>query len=254
MDDELLDDDYIDIELRSREEIAARLFILEALTLRFIAEAHQMSGEPIEDLPEEIYFDLKRVLRDAGMMHALVQSDKRSLTAKLGRMSRNDFMTLMNQVLAGDSIAMHCGLIPWRPFWALVDEDAHFRLDLNEDSIPELAARLTLPSDEDVARAQETAELWTWRMFWEGNLRQLSGVDRIAALETIEGAMAEVRKTDLVTLGEDGDMTWDGKPLSSVSDDVLGLYSMFAMMREKSINWLCGMGPNWDKVPSINAV
>ena len=42
-----------------RRRIAARLFITEALTLaKFVAEGQSKAGEPVDEGPEEIFYDL----------------------------------------------------------------------------------------------------------------------------------------------------------------------------------------------------
>lgn len=243
-------DDELEIALRSREVIAARLVILASVVRRAALELPLDVAVASGDTPEGERFDLQVALAEPPYADQITPAERQFLTAALGAAGERAALAeawRLEAVAAIASLVLPDAFLgePWEP------ADPGPLLARIPEPLSDLRAfadSLQLPSDEGAAMARECAELWAWRTAIDEDLRTLTG-GRLAELRDIlTDTVAEAASAGL--LPEDGrDFLVGGAEFSSLDAETKALVSEISLQRLTAFNWLCGFGETWDSVP-----
>jgi hypothetical protein len=90
--------------------------------------------------------------------------------------------------------------------------------------------------------------LFEWRASIEAPRRVATGPERTEYDEAIADVASEVEGTGLAVVAN-GDLLITDSPLASLQDDTLDRLTALAEERLRALNWLCGFGDAWDRVP-----
>lgn len=109
----------------------------------------------------------------------------------------------------------------------------------------------TLRSPEELERARAQAELWhrraRTRQLEERDEAQVVGVDLDSATRL---AAARAYDEGSIPAPIDGDFPAFGKAYRALDAEHAGELGSAAVERHHALNWLCGRGADWDKVPT----
>lgn len=119
-----------------------------------------------------------------------------------------------------------------------------------------LAATLdgaTLRDAREIEHARETARIWMWRartsaLQAEGNVslpERWQSFDQLIAATAMRG-----HERGLLPRPLRGDFPAFGKVYRELSHDERAEAESIAWERLRALNWLCGLGPSWDDVPT----
>lgn len=243
-----MNDDIVDIRLRSAADVATRCIILGALLNR--AALEESAGEAESELAAEA-FDLRGWLHTEGLWDELTPKEKTFLSARLGAIPPEDVVAASWQGAGLDALAWALGLLPSLPPTGLGDFDllVHELPHPWQKTGPWIAARGLRP-EREIAREREIAEIWEWRVSMEMARRLAEGRD----LETIEQAIAtttqEGQAAGLLAPGKSGGFrSGEGVSITRAGLDELDRLTAITTERLLALNWLCGFGDNWDDVP-----
>lgn len=231
-------DEFLDIQLRSATEVAARMLILHALAQRSIIE--RLAAEPEvdeEDDPEELLFDLRVFVEESGVQTWLEPDEALVLGRPLGGISVQESEHI------GSSAASLEALID------AVAPKAHRPLDLEDQNLRSLATKLDLPSDETAGSLRETAELLLWRSEIEVELSTASRHEQSELMRLVRETAEEAANAGLIALSPDGDFGNFAGASTQFTDLDLAIFLIEAEARLKALNWLCGFGATWSSVP-----
>ncbi len=235
-----MDDEFLDIQVRPAEEIAARMLILSALTRRSVIEALSAEEEVDEEEdPDELFFDLTVFLAESGAARWLTVDEQRIIATPPGELPDRIADSLIENAPALE---------------ALVSATLHSsgdtaELSLDTTTVASLVETISAPDDESAASLRESAELWHWRAETEFGIRHTTGQERRSLLTLVRETATEAASAGLVALTPDGDFDAGGRSLRELDDVELTVLAINARTRLKALNWLCGFGDSWDDVP-----
>lgn len=243
-------DDELDIELRSPEEIAARLVILAAIVRRATLELPLDRDASDGDTPEGERFDLQVALTEPPLVAHVTAAEQQFLSAPLGSAGearalaeawRIEALAALTALVVPDHFLGE----PWEqtdpgPLLARIPEPS--------DDLRAFSASLDLPSDEDAAFAREAAELWAWRAAIDDDLRNLTGRRLSELRDTLAETAAEAAATGLLPDVQD-DFQVAGHPYAEADPETKALIAEISLQRLTALNWFCGFGDSWDSVP-----
>jgi hypothetical protein len=232
-------DEFLDINVRPADEVAARILILFALNQRLIIEDLMAQDEiDEEDDPDELHFDLGVFLDASGARSWLTPTEASWLERSPGELSETEMEELTDSATG------------FRPLLsASLPNDAGHVVDLSEANVRSLSQKLTLPTDERAADLRETAEILLWRAEVEVELRESSPAAGAELIAAISETATEASEAGLIGLTPRGDFDTGGKPLSDLDEVELTVHLLEATARLRAMNWLCGFGSTWDDVP-----
>lgn len=256
--------DVIEISARPAKEIAARLVVLSALCRRAFLERHDPYDDFDEDSADDSLdddidiedaeserFDLVAWLTEERMIAAATDAEVLVLRAPIGNLGE---LGAERASWAGESLAAllwSAGLLELAPSYdGPADlEEALALVPGPGDSTQEFARTLRVREEAQLADERERAELWFWRFAVEGMRRDASASD----LQDIEDAIAETTE-EAFGLAMDPaiaptDFLVDGRPVRGISEELLDDLTAAAEMRLQAMNWVCGFGDDWDRVP-----
>ena len=242
--DEELAEDELEIELRPVHEIARRLLILAAL-------AEQMTfadGEvPSPDERASSTFDLREWLRAEEIWPDLTQDEILLLAGGAQPGEEPDQFSVQETLEALGALAWTLRLAPD------LQADLPAGVDTLIPSLPHpwdstatWMGGLELRALDEIAVQREAAELWTWRLLAEQDLREAFDDDRKELQEVIREAEREGRAAGVLPRGG---FRVQGRDISTLNPTERNTLLATSLARLQALNWVCGYGERWDDVP-----
>ncbi len=244
------DDDSIEINLRSSQEIGIRLAILAAVLARVGLESNAPVGGNQEDVAdaEEERLDLIAWLRSEGADGSVSFSEAALLHATVGSLP-------FDSVAESSWQAERLAVVAWAASLTGKLAELHQEADISAvlaqiptpwDSVADFVIRLTPRSDDEIAVEIERAEVWLWRAETEEARRGASREELLEIAEAIAEVGAEGAEMGLLERAPDGDFLANGKPFHRLSDDARTKIAIIASERLRALNWLRGAENDWD--------
>lgn len=244
-------DDYIDIDLRSADEIAGRAVVLGTLVRRAMLDVMEAEDDddpaPDDDLFDRdgIRFDLLAWLREQEP-DAVEPDDADILNKPVGELT-DDELDLCTD--ATDALAALLWVIGIEPALASPSDLENGGVEIGDtpepwDDVREFHRATDLRGDEAVAREREIAELWYWRAAMSATGEPTGPED----VQTIRAVAAEASAAGLVAV-TGGDFEVDGKPFTQIAKAVREEILAGAAARLRALNWACGYGDTWADTP-----
>jgi len=242
-----VDDGDLDIELRTPEAVAARCIVLAALIRRLSIES-LASDRNDEGLSGEA-FDLRAWLRSENIWDSLGDREIAFLDRPLGDLDDDQMASVAWQAEGLATLGWALGLAELSPLGDLRQVEAVLELVPSPwDATAAWIGNAGLRSEPVVARERDRAELFEWRASIEAPRRIATGPERTEYDEAIADVASEVEGTGLAVVAN-GDLLIADIPLASLQDDMLERLMALAEERLRALNWLCGFGDSWDRVP-----
>jgi hypothetical protein len=242
------DDITVDIELRSTEELAARLVILAGL-IQLALSFGEDDNDPT--VVESERLDLLDALR-IGQVTVHLSPSEHSLLATI-ESKAVDEETVLGILWQVEALAA----LGWAAIYLPELSDPWQQADVAKlmASVPppweELDCFFTSvrsrPEDE-IAAARETAELWGWRTSLESEIELADGRDRAELIAILREATTEAAHAGLIRSSA-SDFNVRGRPFSQSDSETQITIAEVSTQRLRALNWLCGFGSSWDDVP-----
>jgi hypothetical protein len=242
-----VDPGEIDIELRTPEDVRARILILSAILRRLTLETAPQDGKG--DLLADA-FDEREWLRDQGLQHHLTARELALLDSPLGSIAAEVITEVSWQAEALVALAWAVGIRDMPPLDATSDLGSIMDLVPRPwDAITAWLSDSAIVSESDAARHRELADIWHWRAATELLLREASATDRVDYVAAITEVAAEARAAGFVPALRDRDFPVRGRSFNELSDIQVEELVAVTGQRLRALNWLCGFGKSWDDVP-----
>jgi hypothetical protein len=242
--DEELAEDELEINLRPAPDIARRLLILAAL-----AEHLSFSdGEaPSTEERASSTFDLREWLRAEEIWPDLTQDEILILSDGTPPGEEPDQFSVQETLEALGALAWALRLVPdLAPDLPASVDTVIPSLPHPWDSTATWMRGLELRSLEEIASEREAAELWTWRLLTENDLREAFASEQEALRETIREAEREGRAAGILPRGG---FRVQGRDISTLNPTERNTLLATFLARLQALNWVCGYGDRWDNVP-----
>ena len=248
----MADDESIEINLRSPEEVGRRLLALSAVLTRIGLESNAPLGGNPDDLEdaEEERFDLIAWLKDEGLWTAVSPREAELLATPIGALSFESMAESSWQAERFAALAWAAQLLDELADFPLQADIAHVlsRIPSPWDPVADLLASLRLRSDEEVAAELERSDIWLWRSEIEETRRVAPRADLVEIATTIGEVVDEGVEAGLLRRAPDGDFLVAGQPFHRLSEDERSAIAAIAAERLRALNWLRGAGDDWDKL------
>jgi hypothetical protein len=242
-----VDQEEIDVELRSPVEIRTRILILAAVLRRLSLE--DTAADAGSDAPAEA-FDEREWLREQGLAGELTADEAALLDSPLGSVALEAIGEASWQ---GESLAVlgwAIGAHDMPPVGTV--SDLRRIIDVVPRPWDATKAWLGDPaivSEPEAAREREVVEIWYWRLTTEVLRRTSSDADRRDYEEATRDVAAEALAAGLLLRLHDGDFSVHGTSIKDISGDDINELIAVTGQRLRALNWLCGFGTSWDNVP-----
>lgn len=241
--DELAEDE-LEINLRPAGDIGRRLLILAALAEHL---SFPDGGAAAPDEQASSMFDLREWLRDEGIWPDLTQDEVLLLANGTRPGEEPDQFSVQETIEALGALAWTLNLVP----------DLAADLPANVDAlIPSLPhpwdatgtwmRGLELRSLDEIANRREAAELWTWRLLTENDLREAFDAEQEELRAVIREAEREGRAAGVLPRGG---FRVQGRGISTLNLTERSILLATSLARLQALNWVCGYGDRWDSVP-----
>ncbi len=241
---EELAEDELEINLRSAPEIARRLLILAALA-EHLSFADSDSASPDERASNT--FDLREWLRTEGIWPDLTQDEVLLLADGTPPGQETDQFSVQETLEALGALAWTLSLVPELAADLPASVDALIpSLPHPWDSTETWMRGLDLRMLDEIAARREAAELWTWRLLMEDDLRDAFDADQGALREVIREAEREGRAAGILPRGG---FRVQGRDISTLNLTERNNLLATSLARLQALNWVCGYGDRWDSVP-----
>ncbi|MGD9714952.1 MAG: hypothetical protein AB7V46_23255 [Thermomicrobiales bacterium] len=246
----IVEEDFLEIDARSADEVAMRVLALHALASRLVIEQFASKGtsHPESDI-DEMSFDLRVFIAESGIGAILSNDELTALDRPPGELSDDDLLPLDGSAQALVTLLSACGVIPPLDFSSSEPAPLPQDTDLDQETVQSLRQRLTIPADDRAAFLREIAELWLWRVESEIDIRSSHPAARRLLEQTVEEAAKEAMSAGLIQSTSKGDFATSGTPITEWNDEQLSVFLVTAAARLRALNWLCGFGEMWDDVP-----
>jgi uncharacterized protein DUF4272 len=243
-DDEELAEDELEINLRPAPEVARRLLILAAIAEHLsFADAKV----PAPDERASSTFDLREWLRAEEIWPDLTQDEILLLADGTRAGEEPDQFSVQETLEALGALAWTLHLVPE------LQADVPANLDTLIPSLPHpwdstatWMRGLELRSLDEIASEREAAELWTWRLLAENDLRESFAIEQEALREIIREAEREGRAAGVLPRGG---FRVQGRDISTLNPTERNILLATFLARLQALNWVCGYGDRWDSVP-----
>ena len=242
------DEDFIDIEVRSADEVARRCIVLASL-LQIVAFDQGQPGFAVDDL-ETTAFDRREWLRGNDLWRDVAHSEATVFERPLDleRSAASFDPLLLGETLAtlGWALGACSRLLPLQ---ATSPVEIASQVPEPWDSPWTWIASQQLGNESELVAQRELAELWLWRIETELARREARVQDR----HEIDSAISDVRSEAIEAGIFPGSPSldylalWDDIAHRDV-DELASLQSL-SEQRLKTLNWICGFGADWDHVP-----
>jgi hypothetical protein len=242
-----VDDGDLDIELRDPEEVAARCIVLAALIRRLSIES-LASDRNTDGLSGEA-FDLHAWLQTENLWDSLGVAEVAFLDRPVGHLNDDEMASVAWQAEGLGSLGWGLGLAELLRLGDLSQVEAILRLVPSPwDATAPWIAKAALRPEPDIARERDRAELVEWRVSVETPRRLATGQERTEYDDAIADVTSEAAAAGFAAT-ESGDVLLAGSPIVSLHDESLEMLAALAEERLRALNWLCGFGDSWDRVP-----
>jgi hypothetical protein len=243
----LVNQDEIDVELRTPAEVRARILVLSAILRRLALE-----NAPSDDAGDRLgdAFDEREWLRDQGLAGELTIREAALLSSPPGTLTPDAVAEGSWQGEALVALAWAIGALEMPPVDA--PSDPRPVLDVVPrpwDAIQDWIGDLALVSEQDAVREREVAEIWHWRATTEWLRREASEAERGDYEAAIRDVAAEALTARLVPALRDGDLEARHRSVTDLSEVEVDELIALTGQRLRALNWLCGFGRSWDDVP-----
>jgi Domain of unknown function (DUF4272) len=242
-----VDEDEIDVELRTPAEARARILILAAVLRRlaleeaFLDAAGELLGEA---------FDERAWLQDQGLAGDLTPRESVLLDSPVGSSTPEEIAHFSWQGEAMVALAWAVGVADRPPVDATSDPLPVMDLVPRPwDTIQRWMSDPAIVSESDAVRERELAEIWHWRATTELLLREASAADRREYEAAIREVAAEALDAGIVPALREGDFLVRGRSMKDLTDGEVDELVAVTGQRLRALNWLCGFGDSWDDVP-----
>ncbi len=237
----------IDVELRTPEEVRARILILSCLLRRLALENIPPDGQG-DSLADA--FDEREWLRDQDLAGQLTAGEAAFLDSRPGSIAPDVTTEVSWQGEALIALAWAIGISAM----PRVDQTSDPRTIMNLvprpwDTTKAWMSDPAFVSESDAVRQRELAEIWHWRAATELLLREASATDRSDYMAAITEVAAEARAAGFVPALRDRDFPVRGRSFNELSDTEVDELVAVTGQRLRALNWLCGFGKSWDDVP-----
>lgn len=244
-------DDYVDINLRSADEIAGRAVVLGTLVRRAMLDVMDAEDDedpaPDDDLFDRdgIRFDLLAWLKE--QEPDAVETDDTEILAKpVGELSDDDLDRCTD---ATDALAALLWVIGYLQSLAPPSDIESGGVDIDQspepwDDVREFHKAASVRGDEEVAREREIAELWYWRAALSAAGEPTDHED----VKAIRAVAAEASASRLVPVNA-GDFDVNGTPFVDIVPLLKEEILASAAARLHALNWVCGYGDTWADTP-----
>jgi hypothetical protein len=243
-----LAENELNIELRSPEEVARRCIVLAALLRRLSIDV-LASATPTDDLAGEA-FDLNAWLQLEGIREHATATEARLLDRPVGELEEDEIASVAWQAESLATLAWSLRLVNSLPHADAIDVAGLIdHVPSPWDQTKEWILGATLRSESEIARERDRAEIFEWRVALEGPRRRASGPLQLEYAESIADVARESVAAGLTEGISERDFTIAGVPIASIDDEEIERRSALAAERLRALNWLCGFGDSWDRVP-----
>jgi hypothetical protein len=247
LDEEQGEHDEIDVELRSPNEVRARILILTTVLRRLALENADV--EDSDDFSAEA-FDQREWLRELGLASELSVREAALLESPLGTIGPEAIIEASWQGEALMALAWAISAVEMPPLDTVSDPRQVIDFVPRPwDGTQEWLADTTIVSEAEAAREREIAEIWHWRMTTEVLRRAVSAAASRDYEEAIRDVATEALRAGLLPSLRQGDFPVRGRTIEDLSANDLDELVSVTGQRLLALNWLCGFGASWDDVP-----
>lgn len=241
-----MSEDELDIELRPVSDVARRAIVLSALTRRLWIESIAAANAAKHEAEA---YDLRGWLRTEELWHELTAAEADVLERRPGELTEDEAAAIAWQSEALSTLGWALGLID-RLGAAYPSDVATAIRALPEpwDSIAPWVRERSLRPESEITGERDLAEVLEWRIAIEPARRVASGAQLAEYTTAIDDVTREVLAAGLLPAGE-ADLRVSNQPLTSYAAQDLEKLSGLAEERLRALNWLCGFGDSWDRVP-----
>lgn len=240
---EELAEDELEINLRPVPEVARRLLILAALAEQF---SFPDGGADLDERTSST-FDLREWLRAEEIWPDLTQDEVLLLSRGTAAGDEPDQFSVQETLEALGALAWTLKLL------ADLEADLPASVDSLIPSLPHpwdstktWVSGLQLRSLDEIAARRESAELWTWRLLTENDLREAFPDELEELRAIIRDAEREGRAAGILSRGG---FRVQGRDISTLNLTERNTLLSASLARLRALNWVCGYGDDWDSVP-----
>jgi hypothetical protein len=237
-------DEYMVIDLQSRDAVVNRLTVLRALVERSLLEATAIDEGATSEL-EERRFDLLAELLSSPAADAIAPEELVIFQTPIAKIPEEDEVAVILAAESFGAIGKACGLfryLPQPPDPVGSSEEALEQILMMSPS--DIAERVVLPDDQAAADMLEVAEVVYWRADVEFGAR-LNGELTQEEKESIEAVGIEAKASGLFQVYPSGDLKLGNKPIRKWSDDEVETFYIISLQQRLALEWLCSAGQDW---------
>lgn len=243
-----VDEDFVEVDLRSPLQVAERCIILAALIRRLWIESSVALPEPGDWSAEA--FDLREWLRVEGLWNSLTTPEMDFLELPLGDATDDQIAVVAWQAEGLSTLGWALGLVDSLTPGELGEITGVVQaVPAPWDKINEWTHAARLRPEAEIATERDRAEILEWRVGIEGPRRLSDEQQRADYVAAIAEVVREARSSGLLESDGDTDLAIGGKSVAWFDDPELERLSALAEERLRALNWLCGHGTTWDAVP-----
>jgi hypothetical protein len=238
-------DDYLTIDLQSRDAVIHRLTVLRALVERSLLEATAIDEGATAEL-EERRFDLLAELLASEAAGAIVPDELAIFQTPIAQIPEEDEVAVILAAESFGALGRACGLfrdLPMPPDPVGSNEEILEQILMM--SPEDLSARIVLPDEETAADLLEIAEVTYWRADVEFGARLNGGELTPEEKESIEAVGVEAQASGLLPVYPSGDLKLGNKPIRKWTDDEVETFYIVSLQQRLAIEWLCSAGQEW---------
>ena len=240
----VLPEDELEINLRPAPDIARRVLILAALA-EHMASTDADFSDPGEQASSA--FDLREWLRAEKIWPDLMQDEVLLLSRGTPAGEEPDQFSVQETLESFAALAWALRLLPDLQAGLPANVDAVIpTLPHPWDSTGVWMRDLEPRSLEEIAAMREAAELWTWRLLTEDDLRDATVAEQEEIREVIRDAEREGRSAGILPRGG---FRVHGRDISTLNLTERNTLLASSLARLQALNWACGYGDRWDRVP-----
>ena len=241
------DQDEIDIQLRSPEEVRTRVLILATVLRRVALE--DAAADDGGDLSAEA-FDEREWLREHGLAGELTAEEAAVLDSPLGSVASEAISEASWWGEALVPLGWAIGALVMPPVATVSDPRPVIDIVPRPwDEIQDWLGDPAIVSEPEAVREREVAEIWYWRLTTEVLRRAASAADTQDYDRAIRDVAAEALEAGLLPALREGDFPVHGRSIRDLSENDVDELLAVTGQRLRALNWLCGLGDSWDDVP-----
>jgi hypothetical protein len=245
------DDESIDINLRSIDEIAARMVVLAAIIRRAMLELPLEEDETEDEFTADgERFDLIAALSTGVFPSITTQAEVIFVSTQVGNAGEESALSVSWQIEALAALAWATGLEQFLPEpWIQTDPGPLLAsIPAPSESLSPFTSSLSLREEETIATERERAELWLWRCAIDEEIIDSQGSERKELLAELKDTVGEAVESCVLTEGTK-DFVVSQRGFGSADAETKALIGEISTQRLQALNWLCGYGSSWDNVP-----